>query len=148
MHRCPDIIDVWVDSGTTSLNCLNNDPKLIKEWYPADAILEAKEQTRLWFSMLSICSYIYFGKNAFQNVYVHGMLNDIEGKKMSKSLGNIVSPYELIDKHGADILRYYMCQNNAGVDINFSWEEAATTKISTNLMECTQVIDYLLKKIS
>jgi isoleucyl-tRNA synthetase len=54
------------------------------------------------------------------------MLNDLEGKKMSKSLGNIVSPYELIDKHGADVLRYYMCQNNAGEEINFSWDEAAT----------------------
>ncbi|MEK6937520.1 MAG: isoleucine--tRNA ligase [Nanoarchaeota archaeon] len=157
MHRCPDIIDVWVDSGTTSWNCLNNDPKLIKEWYPADAILEAKEQTRLWFSMLSICSYIYFGKNAFQNVYVHGMLNDIEGKKMSKSLGNIVSPYELIDKHGADILRYYMCQNNAGVDINFSWEEAATKarylqilwnvhKLLINLAKENKVNPFELKK--
>lgn len=126
MHRDPDIIDVWVDAGTTSWNCLNNDPKLIKEWYPADAILEAKEQTKLWFSMLSICSHIYSGNNAFKNVYVYGMLNDLDGKKMSKSLGNIVSPYEFIDKHGVDVMRYYMCQNNAGEDINFSWEEAAT----------------------
>jgi isoleucyl-tRNA synthetase len=53
------------------------------------------------------------------------MLNDLDGKKMSKSLGNIVSPYEFIDKHGVDVMRYYMCQNNAGEDINFSWEEAA-----------------------
>jgi isoleucyl-tRNA synthetase len=126
MQRVPDVIDVWVDAGTTSWNCLNNDAKLIKEWYPADGILEAKEQTRLWFSMLSICSYIFFGKNAFKNVYAHGMLNDIDGKKMSKSLGNITSPYELIDKHGVDVLRYYMCQNNAGIDINFSWDECTT----------------------
>jgi len=126
MHRVPDIIDVWVDAGTASWNCLDNDPELIKEWFPADAILESKEQTRLWFSMLNICSYLRFGKKSFKNVYVHGMLNDIEGKKMSKSLGNIVSPYKLIDKHGADVLRYYMCQNNAGQEINFSWDECVT----------------------
>lgn len=124
-NRVPDILDVWLDSGTTSWNCLNNDPKLIKKLFPADLVLEAKEQTRLWFSMLSICSQIAFQKNCYQNVYVHGMLTDIEGKKMSKSLGNIISPYELIDKHGADVLRYYMCQTNAGQQINFNWDECA-----------------------
>jgi isoleucyl-tRNA synthetase len=126
MKRVPDVIDVWVDAGTASWNCLNNDPELLKKWWPADYIMEAKEQTRLWFSMLSICSYLYKGENAFKNVYVYGMLNDIDGKKMSKSLGNIISPYELIDKHGVDVLRYYMCQNNAGEDINFSWDECIT----------------------
>jgi isoleucyl-tRNA synthetase len=123
MTRVPDVIDVWVDAGTTSWNCLGNDPQKMKDWYPADFIMEAKEQTRLWFSMLSICSYIYLDKNAFENVYVYGMLNDLDGKKMSKSLGNIISPYELIDKYGVDVLRVYMCQNNAGEDINFSWDE-------------------------
>ncbi len=123
--RVSDVIDVWVDSGTASWNCLNNKKELIKEWFPADFILEAKEQTRLWFSMLSICSQIAFGKNCYKNVYAHGMLTDIEGRKMSKSLGNIISPYELIDKHGVDVLRYYMCQNNAGQEINFNWNECA-----------------------
>ncbi len=134
MRRVPDVIDVWVDAGTTSWNCLDNDPKLLKQLYPADLILEAKEQTRLWFSMLSICSYLYLGKNAFRNVYVYGMLNDIEGRKMSKSLGNIISPYELIDKHGVDVLRYYMCSNNAGQDINFSWEECAQKHKHLNIL--------------
>ncbi|MBI2669138.1 isoleucine--tRNA ligase [Candidatus Woesearchaeota archaeon] len=123
MRRVPDVIDVWVDSGTASWNSLDNNPALMKKWFPADAILEAKEQTRLWFSMLSICSYLYLGKPAYKNVYVYGMLNDIEGRKMSKSLGNIISPYELIDKHGVDVLRYYMGQNDAGKEINFSWDE-------------------------
>jgi len=123
MSRVPDIIDVWVDAGTASWNCLHNDKKLIKELYPADLVLEAREQTRLWFSMLNICSYLYRGEKSFENVYVYGMLNDIDGKKMSKSLGNVISPYELIDKHSVDVLRYYMCQNNAGEDIKFSWDE-------------------------
>lgn len=126
MQRVPDVIDVWVDAGTASWNCLDNDPKKMKQWFPADFISEAKEQTRLWFSMLSICSYLYLGENSFKNVYVYGMLYDIAGQKMSKSLGNIISPYEFIDKHGVDVLRYYMCQNNAGVDINFSWDECTT----------------------
>ncbi len=134
MKRVPDVIDVWVDAGTASWNCLDNDPQLLKQLYPADLILEAKEQTRLWFSMLSICSRLYLGKNAFRNVYVYGMLNDLEGRKMSKSLGNIISPYELIDKHGVDVLRFYMCGNKAGQDIHFSWEECAQKQRHLNIL--------------
>jgi len=146
MDRVSDVIDVWVDAGTASWNCLNNDPKKMKEWYPADLILEAKEQTRLWFSMLSICSYLYLDKNAFKNVYVYGMLNDIEGKKMSKSIGNIISPYELIDKHGVDVLRFYMCQNNAGQDINFSWDECKVKHRQLNILWNVQKLLINLSK--
>jgi isoleucyl-tRNA synthetase len=53
------------------------------------------------------------------------MIRDVDGVKMSKSLGNIITPDEMVDKHGADVLRYYMCQNNAGQDVRFSWDEAA-----------------------
>ncbi len=127
MIRIPDIIDVWIDAGTAGWNCFYYpaQQRYFKEFFPADFILEATEQVRLWFSMLSICSQLAFGKNPYKAVYMHGMLNDIDGKKMSKSLGNIISPYELIDKHGADVLRYYMCQTNAGQDIRFNWDEAA-----------------------
>lgn len=128
MIRTPDILDVWIDAGTASWNCLYypQNKEYFKDFFPADLILEATEQVRLWFSMLSICSQLAFDDNCYKNVYMHGMLNDIDGKKMSKSLGNIISPYELIDKHGADGLRYYMCQSNAGQAINFSWDECKT----------------------
>ena len=95
-----------------------------KEMFPADLILEATEQVRLWFSMLSICSQLALGKNCYKNVYMHGMIRDVEGVKMSKSLGNIITPDEMVEKHGADVLRYYLCQTNAGQDIRFSWDEA------------------------
>ena len=127
MERIPDILDVWIDAGTASWNCMyypQND-EVIKEHYPADLILEATEQVRLWFSMLSICSQLGFGNNCYKNVYMHGMLRDVSGVKMSKSLGNIISPDEMMEKHGADVLRYYMGQVNAGQDIRFSWDEAA-----------------------
>ncbi|MEW5896678.1 MAG: isoleucine--tRNA ligase [Nanoarchaeota archaeon] len=128
MVRIPDIIDVWIDAGTASWSCLYYPARedYFKSLYPADLILEATEQVRLWFSMLSICSQIAFGRNSYSNVYMHGMLRDIEGLKMSKSQGNIISPDELVEKYGADVLRYYMCQTNAGQDINFSWEECST----------------------
>lgn len=156
INRVPDVIDVWVDAGTASWNCLGNDPQKIKEWFPADFISEAKEQTRLWFSLLSIVSYLYFGKNSFKNVYVYGMLNDFQGQKMSKSLGNIISPYELIDKHGVDVMRFYMCQNRAGQDINFTWEECKakmrsllvlwnTHKLLINLAAETKINPFSIK---
>ncbi|MAG27360.1 isoleucine--tRNA ligase [Candidatus Pacearchaeota archaeon] len=140
--RIPDVADVWIDSGTASWNCLHNDPKLIKEWFPADLVLEATEQTRLWFSLLQICSGIMFNKGSYENVYVHGMILDYQGTKMSKSLGNIISPYEVLDKYSADILRYYICQTGAGENINFSWEDVKVKQ--RNLIMLGNIGNYIL----
>jgi isoleucyl-tRNA synthetase len=125
VKRIPDVIDVWIDSGTAAWNCLEYPARkdYFEEFFPADFILEATEQVRLWFSMLSICSTIALKKNPYKNVFAHGMILDYQGLKMSKSMGNIISPYEVIDKYGADILRYYMCQVKAGENINFNWED-------------------------
>jgi isoleucyl-tRNA synthetase len=115
MKRIADVIDVWIDAGTASWNCLYypNEKKYFKELFPADFILEATEQVRLWFSMLQICSAVALNKSSYKNVYCHGMILDYQGTKMSKSLGNIISPYEVTDKYGADILRYYICETPA-----------------------------------
>ncbi|PIN76916.1 isoleucine--tRNA ligase [Candidatus Woesearchaeota archaeon CG10_big_fil_rev_8_21_14_0_10_36_11] len=126
MKRILDILDVWIDAGTAAWNCFYYPQRedYLQKYFPADLILEATEQVRLWFSMASICSQLGFGKNCYKNVYMHGMLRDIDGEKMSKSIGNIIAPDEMIEKHGADVLRYYLCQTNAGQDIRFSWDEA------------------------
>ncbi|RME55060.1 isoleucine--tRNA ligase [Candidatus Woesearchaeota archaeon] len=126
MTRLPDVLDVWIDAGCASWACLEYPHRkdLFERLYPADFILEAREQVRGWFNLLMVASTLAFDNASFKNVYMHGMLTDIEGQKMSKSLGNVISPYELIDKYGADTLRFYMCRTNAGEDIKFSWEEA------------------------
>ncbi len=125
MQRIPDIIDVWVDSGVASWNCLYYPEKKehMKKFWPADLILEATEQTRLWFYMLQLVSNIAFGKNCFKAMYAHGMLRDFGGVKMSKSLGNIISPNEVLEKYGVDAMRLYTITTRAGDDMNFSWEE-------------------------
>ena len=125
--RIPDVLDVWIDAGTASWNCLDypNNTELFKKLFPADFILEGKDQIRGWFNLLMVASFLAFDQPSFKNVYMHGFVTDVSGVKMSKSLGNIISPYEVIDKHGADVLRYYTCQTSAGEDINFSWEECA-----------------------
>jgi len=142
MERIPDVIDVWIDSGTAGWNCLYNNPKLIKEFFPADLVLEATEQTKLWFNMLQICSAIALGKSAYENVFVHGMILDYQGTKMSKSLGNIISPYEVVDKYSADILRYYICQTTAGENISFNWEDIKVKQ--GNLMMLSNIGNYIL----
>jgi isoleucyl-tRNA synthetase len=125
-ERVPDILDVWIDAGTNSWTCLDfpSNTHQMEELWPADFILEGPDQIRGWFNVLLVCSMISFGKHPYKACYMHGMLTDIEGQKMSKSLGNIISPYEVIDKFGADTLRYYMIgATDAGLQMNFSWEE-------------------------
>ena len=140
--RVEDVADVWIDAGTASWNCLYNNPKLIKKYFPADLILEATEQTRLWFSLLQICAAVMFGKTSYKNVYTHGMIFDFEGLKMSKSLGNIISPYEVIDKYSADIMRNYLCSVTAGETISFNWEDVKVKQ--RNLMMLANIANYIL----
>ncbi|MBN1645326.1 isoleucine--tRNA ligase, partial [Candidatus Woesearchaeota archaeon] len=144
ISRVSDVLDVWIDSGTVSWNCLEFPKKkdFFDKWWPADFILEATEQVRLWFSLLNICSVIAFDKRCYDNVYSHGMILDWHGVKMSKSLGNIISPYEVVDKHGVDVLRYYMNSTNAGETINFSWDDAKTKQ--RNLLVFWNIHNFLL----
>ncbi|MCK4670176.1 MAG: isoleucine--tRNA ligase [Nanoarchaeota archaeon] len=122
--RVPDIVDVWVDAGSACWSSLYFPMRddLLKQFWPADVIIEGKDQIRGWFNILLVCSYLGFDEPSFKNVYMHGFITDVEGVKMSKSLDNVISPYEIIDKYGADTFRYYCLPNTAGVDMNFSWE--------------------------
>ena len=145
IERILDVLDVWLDSGTVSWNCLYYPDKkdLFEKYFPADLILEATEQTRLWFSMLQICSAIMFKKPCYVGAYNHGMIFDFEGTKMSKSLGNIISPYEVVDKFSSDILRYYICETTAGENINFNWETIKQKQ--RNLIVFQNMANYLLQ---
>ncbi len=120
-----DVLDVWIDAGTTSWNCLDypNNTELFEKYYPADYIVEGKDQIRGWFNLLMVASTLAFDKPAFKNVSMHGFITDVEGEKMSKSLGNIITPGEVTEKVGADALRYYVTEITAGDDMNFSWKE-------------------------
>ncbi|MFA5084526.1 MAG: isoleucine--tRNA ligase, partial [Candidatus Paceibacterota bacterium] len=148
MKRIEDVIDVWIDAGTLSWNCLYYPSRedYFKNLFPADFILEATEQIKLWFSMLSICSEVAMRKPCYKSVYMHGMILDYQGLKMSKSLGNVISPYEVIDKCGADILRYYMCEVAAGENINFSWENVKQKQRNINVL--WNVKNYLIELAS
>jgi isoleucyl-tRNA synthetase len=145
MKRIPDVIDVWIDSGTVSWNCLDYPKRkdYFEQFFPANLILEASEQAHLWFSMLQICSTIMFNKSGYQGVFGHGMILDFQGTKMSKSLGNIISPYEVIDKYSSEILRYYICETKAGENINFNWEDVEQKR--KNLFILLNTSNYLIQ---
>nr|MBA3508925.1 isoleucine--tRNA ligase [Thermoleophilaceae bacterium] len=109
-RRVPDLIDVWWDSGSMPFAQwhapFENEEKL-EQRFPADYICEALDQTRGWFYSLLAVSTLLYGRASFETVLCLGLILDPEGQKMSKSKGNVVSPWEVLDTHGADAFRWY-----------------------------------------
>ncbi len=119
MKRELDLIDVWFDSGAMPFAQVFY-PHIAEEEfrkvYPADFIAEGVDQTRGWFYTLHAISSMVKGSVAFKNVVSNGLVLDKNGNKMSKRLGNAVDPFETIEKHGSDPLRWYMITNAAPWD--------------------------------
>ena len=116
MHRELDLIDVWFDSGAMPFAQVFY-PHLpetdFNKVFPAEFIAEGVDQTRGWFYTLHALASMVKGSVAFKNVVSNGLVLDKNGNKMSKRLGNAVDPFETIDKHGSDPLRWYMITNAA-----------------------------------
>lgn len=111
MSRIPDVLDCWFDSGSMPFAQYHypfENEKLFDEQFPADFIAEGIDQTRGWFYTLLVISTFIKGKAPFKNVLVNDLLLDSEGKKMSKSRGNIVEPFTTIKEYGADTVRFYL----------------------------------------
>ena len=111
MNRVLDVLDVWFDSGSMPYAQFHypfENKELFEKQFPADFIAEGLDQTRGWFYVLLVISTIISGKSCFKNVVVNDMVLDGQGKKMSKSMGNIVDPIETIKQYGADNVRWYM----------------------------------------
>jgi isoleucyl-tRNA synthetase len=111
MQRVLDLIDVWFDSGSmpyAQWHYPMENVEKFKEQYPADYICEAVDQTRGWFYSLHAISTLLHDQISFKNVLCLGLILDGEGQKMSKSLGNIVDPWDVLNVHGADAFRWYL----------------------------------------
>ncbi len=124
MHRVPDVLDVWFDSGVASwadLGYPRNKAEFDK-WWPPRFIVEAHDQTRGWFYSQLGAGVISFDRAPYDEVMMHGWVLDPKGQKMSKSLGNVIEPLEVINQVGADSLRYYLIMTNA------PWEDTAFQK--------------------
>jgi isoleucyl-tRNA synthetase len=115
MHRVKEVIDCWFDSGSMPFAQHHypfENQELFKENYPADFISEGLDQTRGWFYSLHAIGTFLFEKPAYKNLIVNGMILDKNGKKMSKSLGNVVNPFDMMKKYGADVLRWYLISSS------------------------------------
>ena len=111
MRRVPEVIDVWFDSGSMPLAQWHfpfENRDAFRQQYPADFICEAVDQTRGWFYSLHAISALLFDSPAFKNAICLGLMLDGDGKKMSKSRGNMADPWEALDAHGADAFRWYL----------------------------------------
>jgi isoleucyl-tRNA synthetase len=117
LRKDPDILDVWFDSGVSHEAVLKGRPDL--RW-PADLYLEGSDQHRGWFQVSLIPSVARHGAPPFRGVLTHGFVVDGEGRKMSKSLGNVVAPQDVLQRYGADILRLWVASCDYREDVRLS----------------------------
>ena len=137
MTRVPDILDVWLDSGASTWATLPfpEQPEELDKWFPCDFITEGKDQIRGWFNSLLALSMVSHGVAPYKSVYMHGFVTDEKGMKMSKSVGNIVTPEEVIEKHSIESWRLYCIgAANPGEDLKFNWKDLAETYRSLNIL--------------
>ncbi len=110
MRRVTAVIDAWFDSGSmpwAQFHYPFENKELFEERFPADFICEAIDQTRGWFYTLLAESVLLFDTSSYRNCVCLGLILDPEGQKMSKSRGNVVEPWDVIERHGADAFRWY-----------------------------------------
>jgi isoleucyl-tRNA synthetase len=116
MYREPDLIDVWFDSGAMPYAQLHypfeaHHERTLKHNFPADFIAEGVDQTRGWFYTLHALGVMLFDSVAYKTVVSNGLVLDKNGNKMSKRLGNVVDPFETLEKYSADATRWYLITN-------------------------------------
>ncbi|HCD71142.1 isoleucine--tRNA ligase [Thermovirga lienii] len=117
LRKETDIMDVWFDSGCSHVAVLETRPEL--KW-PADLYLEGSDQHRGWFQTSLLTSVATRDEAPYKSVLTHGFIVDGEGRKMSKSLGNVIAPQEIINKYGADILRLWVASTDYRNDVRIS----------------------------
>ncbi len=118
-QKVDDVLDVWFDSGATHFSVLNNRGELTN---PAGMYLEGSDQHRGWFQSSLLVSVAITGQAPYNSVLTHGFTVDGEGKKMSKSLGNVIEPQKVIDTLGADVLRLWVCSTEYDAEMGISDE--------------------------
>ncbi|MGB0130126.1 isoleucine--tRNA ligase [Chlorobium sp.] len=110
-NRTPELVDVWFDSGSMPFAQLHypfENRDVFEKTFPADFIAEGVDQTRGWFYTMHAIATLIFDTVAYKNLVVNGHILDREGQKMSKSKGNVVDPFETMQRYGADSLRWYL----------------------------------------
>ncbi|MBX3044287.1 MAG: isoleucine--tRNA ligase [Candidatus Kapabacteria bacterium] len=144
--RVHEVIDVWFDSGAMPFAQLHypfENKELFDKIFPGDFIAEGIDQTRGWFYTLHNIAVALFDKPAYKNIVVNELILDKNGVKMSKRLGNTIDPFELMEKYGADAVRWYLFVNNPPwKTTKFNQEDIARTVISDFLRSLTNTYAF------
>ncbi len=145
-RRTHEVIDVWFDSGSMPFAQFHypfENKELFESQFPGDFIAEGVDQTRGWFYTLHNISTAIFDKPAFKNIVVNELVLDSKGLKMSKSKGNAVDPFAIMEKYGADAVRWYMFVNNPPWKPTlFNADDIAKTVISDFLRSLTNTYSF------
>lgn len=137
-----DILDVWFDSGVSHQAVLKKNPALD---YPCELYLEGSDQHRGWFQSAMITGMAIDGQAPYRSVLTHGFVVDGEGKKMSKSLGNVITPEQVMKRYGADILRLWVASSDYSEDIRLSDE--ILTRLADAYRKIRNTFRYLLSNL-
>lgn len=146
MRRIPDVLDTWFDSGSMPYGEEHypfEHKKKFEASFPAQFIAEGLDQTRAWFYYLHVLGGALFRKNAFQNVIVNGIVLAEDGKKMSKRLQNYPDPMDIVEKYGADALRFYLLSSPVMQAENLAFSESGVDEVSKkNIGRLTNVLAF------
>ncbi len=126
----PDSLDTWFSSALWPFSTLGwpDETKSMEKFYPTDLMVTAYDIIFFWVARMIFSGLEYTGKEPFKDVLMHGLIRDELGRKMSKSLGNGIDPIDIIDKYGADTLRYSLLTGTGvGMDSRFSYDKAENT---------------------
>ena len=131
LHQDEDVLDTWFSSGMWPFSTLGypDDTPELKYFYPTDTLCTGYDIIFFWVARMIVFGCEVMGKPPFHTVYIHGLVRDSQGRKMSKSLGNGIDPLDVIEKYGADPLRFSLVTGNAaGNDMRFYWEKVEAAR--------------------
>ena len=135
LHQDEDTLDTWFSSALWPFSTLGwpEETKELKYFYPTDVLVTGYDIIFFWVVRMVFSGYEHTGKSPFHTVFIHGLVRDSQGRKMSKSLGNGIDPLEIIDKYGADALRLTLVTGNApGNDMRFYMERVEASRNFAN----------------
>ena len=131
LHQDEDVLDTWFSSGMWPFSTLGypDETEELKYFYPTDTLCTGYDIIFFWVARMIVFGCEVMGKPPFHTVYIHGLVRDSQGRKMSKSLGNGIDPLDVIEKYGADPLRFSLVTGNAaGNDMRFYWEKVEAAR--------------------